>query len=85
MISAITNTSESASTGAMIHGSAGGERADHAGAQHRPSKVPTPPSMTDRKACTRKRMPMSAESENSGTISAPARPASAAPKAKVAA
>ncbi len=48
-----------------------------------PSKVPTPPSMTERNACTRKRKPRSAESENSGTISAPASPASAAPSAKV--
>ena len=41
--------------------------------------------MTERNACTRKRIPISAESPYSGTINAPARPASAEPNAKVSA
>ena len=46
-------------------------------------KDPTPPTMTATKPWIRKRMPRSANRLNTGTSSAPARPASAAPKAKV--
>jgi ATP-dependent exoDNAse (exonuclease V) beta subunit len=61
--SAMTNTSGSASTGITTQGKPAAIAPTALAPSTGPSNVPTPPSITDRKACTRKRMPISAESD----------------------
>ena len=71
---ASTKTSTSATTGAMTHGSAALSVPITPAPATGPSNEPTPPSMTARKPWIRKRTPRSANSENTGTISAPGKP-----------